>query len=146
MSDNRRDVFMNIGSSLLSITFLLLLFVTFAVLSFVNARGNLSFSQKMADSKQDYYVAVNKAEDVLCEIKSYLHTGQTVDQDLLRSIDPGIVYQNDMVLYQININNEQALAVKLLLTPDNSYKIMQWQVVSTKKWQGEDKLKLMPIL
>lgn len=146
MSDNRRDVFMNIGSSLLSITFLLLLFVTFAILSFVNARGNLSFSQKMADSKQDYHVAVNKAEDVLCEIKSYLHAGQTVDQDLLRSIDPGIVYQNDMVLYSININDKQALAVKLLLKSDNSYDILQWQVISTKKWQNEDTIKLMPIL
>lgn len=146
MSDDRRNLFMSIGSSLLPITFLLLLFVTFAVLSFVNARGNLSFSQKMADSKQNHYVAVNKAEDVLCEIKSYLHAGQTIDQDLLRSIDPSIVYQNDTVLYQININNKQALAVKLLLKPDNSYDILQWQVVSTKKWQGEDKLKLMPIL
>lgn len=146
MSDDRCNLFMSIGSSLLPVTFLLLLFVTFAVLSFVNARSNLSFSQKMADSKQNHYVAVNKAEDVLYEIKSYLHTGQTVDQDLLRSIDPSIVYQNDTVLYQININNKQALAVKLLLKPDNSYDILQWQVVSTKKWQGEDKLKLMPIL
>lgn len=146
MSDDRRNLFMSIGSSLLPITFLLLLFVTFAVLSFVSARGNLSFSQKMADSKQDYYVAVNKAEDVLCEIKLYLHAGQTIDPNLLRFIDPSIVYQNDMIFYQININNKQALTVKLLLKPDNSYDIVQWQVVSTKKWHGEDKLKLMPIL
>ena len=66
MDNNRRQApFVNIGSSLLLVIFLVLCLVTFATLSLSSARSDESFSRRMADRKTEYYEAAGKAEDLL---------------------------------------------------------------------------------
>lgn len=53
MDNNRRQApFVNIGSSLLLVIFLVLCLVTFATLSLSSARSDESFSRRMADRKR----------------------------------------------------------------------------------------------
>ena len=55
MDNNRRQApFVNIGSSLLLVIFLVLCLVTFATLSLSSARSDESFSRRMADRKTEY--------------------------------------------------------------------------------------------
>ena len=63
--DRRQAPFVNVGSSLLLVIFLLLCLITFATLSFSSAQSDESFSQRIAQRKTDYYEACNQAERLL---------------------------------------------------------------------------------
>ncbi len=149
--DKRQAPFVNVGSSLLLVVFLLMCLITFATLSFSSARSDESFSQRIADRKSEYYAASNEAERLLSQIDRLLDVADPADLDFaaIDSLDADIAYDPDAATlsYQVKINDKQALDVVLALeeTDDSHYRIEKWQTVTTRKWESDDKLKLMPI-
>ena len=160
MDNNRRQApFVNIGSSLLLVIFLVLCLVTFATLSLSSARSDESFSRRMADRKTEYYEAAGKAEDLLAQIDQMLEQtaskgGQNSQKTLdFSGISPEIHYDpvNTAVSYQVPINEKQALDVVLALNTGKDtaqsgyYQIEKWQTVNTEKGESDDTLNLMPV-
>ena len=149
--DKRQAPFVNVGSSLLLVVFLLMCLITFATLSFSSARSDESFSQRIADRKSEYYAASNEAERLLSQIDRLLDVADPADLDFaaIDSLDADIAYDPDAATlsYQVKINDKQALDVVLALdeTDDSHFRIEKWQTVTTRKWESDDKLKLMPI-
>ncbi len=152
MNENKRQApFVNVGSSLLLVVFLLMCLITFATLSFSSARSDESFSRRIADRKSEYYAASNEAERLLSQIDRLLDIADPADLDFaaIDSLDADIAYDPDAATlsYQVKINDKQALDVVLALdeTDDSHFRIEKWQTVTTRKWESDDKLKLMPI-
>lgn len=149
--DKRQAPFVNVGSSLLLVVFLLMCLITFATLSFSSARSDESFSQRIADRKSEYYAASNEAERLLSQIDRLLDVADPADLDFaaIDSLDADIAYDPDAATlsYQVKINDKQALDVVLALeeTDGSHFRIEKWQTVTTRKWESDDKLKLMPI-
>lgn len=148
--DRRQAPFVNVGSSLLLVIFLLLCLITFATLSFSSAQGDESFSQRIAQRKTDYYEACNQAERLLKQIDGILTAWEDLedlDFDVIDSIDADITYSPEeaTISYQVPINDKQALAVVLGLDGEGSYQIEKWQTITTQQWESDDTLQLMPI-
>ena len=61
---------LNIGSSLILVTFILLCLVAFAALSFTSANADYELSKQTADKTAAYYNAVNMGERYLADIDS----------------------------------------------------------------------------
>lgn len=160
MDNNRRQApFVNIGSSLLLVIFLVLCLVTFATLSLSSARSDESFSRRMADRKTEYYEAAGQAEDLLAQIDQHLEqTASKGGENRWKTLDftgisPKIHYDSSSaaVSYQVPINDKQALDVVLALNTGEDtaqsgyYRIEKWQTVNTEKWESDDTLNLMPV-
>lgn len=152
MNENKRQApFVNVGSSLLLVVFLLMCLITFATLSFSSARSDESFSQRIADRKTEYYTASNKAERLLAQIDQLLDNADPANLDFaaINSLDADVAYDPDAATlsYPVAINDKQALDVVLVLEEDEDrhYRIERWQTVTTRKWESDDKLELMPI-
>lgn len=160
MDNNRRQApFVNIGSSLLLVIFLVLCLVTFATLSLSSARSDESFSRRMADRKTEYYEAAGQAEDLLAQIDQHLEqTASKGGANRWKALDftgisPKIHYDSSSaaVSYQVPINDKQALDVVLALNTGEDtvqsgyYRIEKWQTVNTEKWESDDTLNLMPV-
>lgn len=165
--DKRQAPFVNIGSSLLLVIFLVLCLVTFATLSLSSARSDYSFSSRAAQRRTDYYQACNVAEDVLAQIDAVLDSAAdgpvNRPQEWLKDLDftqisgaefdavgLEIVYDSkDAALsYQIPINEKQALEVGLVLTAQSDtgyYEIEKWQLVNTGGKKDSQPLQLMPM-
>lgn len=167
--NNRQAPFVNIGSSLLLVIFLVLCLVTFATLSLSSARSDYSFSSRSAERRTEYYQACNLAEDVLAQIDAVLykareHAANAGDgsrdwkKDLdfsqikgteFTEINLEILFdaRDGILSYRIPVNEKQALAVRLALTGDSTgyYRIEQWQLVNTRTRESDQKLQLMPM-
>ena len=146
--------FVNVGSSLLLVTFLVLCLVTFATLSLSSAVSDKSFSERMAKRKTLYYQAVSQAEEILADIDAKLSesdgAGRTFAASNFQSIDSSITYDaGDQILkYQVPVGEGQALFVSLKISPSDtggSYTVLQWQVQNTTAWTEDQPLHLMPI-
>ena len=168
--DKRQAPFVNIGSSLLLVIFLVLCLVTFATLSLSSARSDYSFSSRAAQRRTDYYQACNVAEDVLAQVDAILVKsadrpagGSDESRDWMKNLDFAqingaefdavrlkIMYDPEAAAlsYQIPVNENQALEVRLVLTPDRDegyYEIKKWQLVNTRPREGSQPLQLMPM-
>ncbi len=168
--DKKQAPFVNIGSSLLLVIFLVLCLVTFATLSLSSARSDYSFSSRAAQRRTDYYQACNVAEDVLAQIDAILvkaadspagvsdGSGNWMkDLDFTRidgaefdAVGLEIVYdpEDASLSYQIPVSEKQALEVGLVLTPGSDtgyYKIEKWQLINTGTREGSQPLQLMPM-
>lgn len=64
--------FVNMGTSLLLVVFLVLTLVTFAVLSLSSAKSDYDTNQRMAEHKKQYYEASTKAQVVVSKIDRLL--------------------------------------------------------------------------
>lgn len=163
--DNRQSPFINIGSSLLLVIFLILCLVTFATLSLSSTQSDYSFSVRAAERRTQYYQACNTAEDVLAQIDEILiKTADTSDrsrnwmEDLdftqmngeeFSAVESDIVLDIDdaSLSYQVPVNEKQALEVKLKLAEGSTgyYQIEKWQLINTGRRTDSQTLQLMPI-
>lgn len=146
--------FVNVGSSLLLVTFLVLCLVTFATLSLSGAVSDKSFSERMANRKTRYYAAVNQAEEILAAVDARLAESgvrnESYDAVDFQRIDDSITYDDEeqTLKYQVPVDEGQALFVTLRLSAAEDggrYQILQWQVQNTEPWTDEAPLQLMPI-
>lgn len=140
---------LNVGSSSILVTFVLLCLVTFAALSFVSANADYKLAQKTADRTTYYYAANNKAEVYLLNADSLLSKHYVGCRDIIEyyeGIDP-LFSDNDSINveevdediylnYSVPISNSQEIQVSLRVIYPNSedqdmFEIVKWETVST---------------
>ncbi|MCI8639128.1 MAG: hypothetical protein HFG41_08310 [Coprococcus sp.] len=165
----------NIGTVSLLMIFIVLCMVTFAALSLSSAASDARSGQRIAEHSQDYYAASNEAEEVLASLddvfaKAYAQARTTEDyyQLILEALPSEVQPEQEgeagssdktfsdgrtlIVSYQIEINDSQALKVRVGVFPleelakeDSAsfYKILAWQKVITKTWEGDNSIQLI---
>ena len=69
-----RKLTMNIGIISFMVVFVILCFMTFAILSLVSARSNVNTIQKSIDHNAQYYELSSEGEKTLKTIDDYLYT------------------------------------------------------------------------
>lgn len=145
--DKQQSSFVNIGSSSLLIIFLILSLVTFAILSLSGAKSDYSFSQRLANHKTAYYEASNRAERILGQIDEALAANETLDGQQLEGI--AIQAEEGIITFSVPMEENQALLVELEVndyTKDETYyTIKTWQIISTKAWESDQSIQLLPM-
>lgn len=155
MNKKRRIISgMNVGSSSILVTFVLLCLVTFAALSFVSSNSDHKLSLQASERMQNYYDANRMAEVFLLNIDSQLHflanDCETPEEyydnikdtfsdnnTLTAEVIDGINY----ISYEVVISNTQKLCVNLqIVYPETEtsdpFIIKRWETVST--YSGEE--------
>ena len=161
-TNNSQSSFVHIGSSSLLIIFLILSLVTFAILSLSGAKSDYSFSQKLADHKTAYYEASNQAERILGQVDDTLASCSTscanaasystvVKEALDGQQYESILLETDgqLLTFSVPMEHGQALLEQLEITDytkfDTFYVIKTWQVISTKSWESDQSIQLLPM-
>ncbi|MDO4966740.1 MAG: hypothetical protein Q4E51_08550 [Lachnospiraceae bacterium] len=139
----------NVGSSSILVTFVLLCLVTFAALSFVSANSDYRLSRQSADRMGRYYEANRMAEVYLLNIESQIK--QSVDncsseKEFLDGLDTVFADNNSIeainldgkivLNYSVAITDKQNLEVTLETNyadakDDLPFTITKWQAVSS---------------
>lgn len=163
----------NIGTVSLLMIFIVLCMVTFAALSLSSAAGDARSGQKIAEHSSGYYAASNEAEEILASLddifaKMYTQANTTeeyyqlITEALPSDVHPepeeelsgGILADSPPLTlsYQIEINDSQALLVRIGVVPLEElakkdsfsfYRILSWQKVITKIWEGDNSIQLI---
>ena len=153
----------NIGTISLIMIFIVLCMVTFAALSLSSAASDARLGQKMQAQLTGYYAASNKAEELLAQTDRILADTGSKTADTAEFFARGseenagftTAEETDGQLtlaYQVDINDSQALSVRLAIrspqqikeeSADSYYKILSWQVIHTKDWEGDNTLQLI---
>lgn len=139
---------MNVGSSSILVTFVLLCLVTFAALSFVSAKADYNLAVQTAERITNYYSADTSAEVYLANIDSLLSKlADESDKDTYYNNIEGVFSDNDIysviksgddtfIHYEMKVSDSQCLnvTVKVLYPEDDSdstFCITQWENVTT---------------
>lgn len=136
----------NVGSSSILVTFVLLCLVTFAALAFVSANSDYKLSKQTAERTTRFYEANHMAEVFLLNIESQIRmkfNDSNNESDFYNGIE-GVFADNDSVTVEKLDNNEihlnYSVAIsdkqKLDVTLCTSYNdFMNTDSVSIEKWQ-----------
>lgn len=139
---------MNVGSSSILVTFVLLCLVTFAALSFVSARSDYNLALKTADRITSYYAADNNAEIYLANADSLLsklaasNDEKTFFDKIEDTFADNEMYKvskngNDTFIdYESKVSDTQSLCVTLKVVypknaNDDTFQITRWENVTT---------------
>ena len=146
---------MNIGTSSILVTFVLLCLVTFAALSYMSARSDFRLSRQAADRTTAYYEANRMGEVYLANIEAILvreANGSLNEEEYLSGIADAFSDNTDIsvereggdvyISYQITISKAQDLTVKLrALYPDNNdgrmFDIVKWCTRTNSEYINE---------
>lgn len=140
----------NVGSSSILVTFVLLCLVTFAALAFVSAKTDYSLSKQTADRTTEFYTANHMAEVFLLNIESQIRMAiENCDseEDFYNSVDR-IFSDNNLVnvekqdngnihiSYVISVSDKQQLEIILCTSysdfvANNCVSIEKWQTATT---------------
>ena len=158
-SKNKISMGLNIGSSSILVTFILLCLVTFATLSLVSANADYKLSQKIATRTTAYYSANNQAEQILSDIDSAVKSERDYSTSLADfqnrisnalSSYPMISIGQDtntlMLDYMLAITDTQTLHVTLSIPyagTECTYHIDAWQVENTDSWDADNTITLV---
>lgn len=170
MKKNKQQTsFVNIGTSLLLVIFLVLTLVTFAVLSLTSARSDYNLSTRLASHKTEYYKASETAETIVDEIdrilkelskkngadlaayraEAELTLQQTVLEDTSLRWDSDTDTDTPTLSFTVPMSESQALEVVLRITDytncETYYTIHSWNVISTDTWEGDQSIQLLPM-
>ncbi len=130
----------NVGTSSILVTFVLLCLVTFAALSYLSANSDYRLSRQTADRTTAYYTANAEAERTLHEIQKALATGISPDAEAFdqrmaqlsvavdRSADPF------SLRFNVPVNPQQNLHVCLALSEDGALAITEWKTENADTW------------
>ncbi len=148
----------NIGTSSILVTFVLLALVTFAALSYMSARSDYVLSKEAADRTASYYDANRMAEIYLANIEAllskHLDTASN-EKDYINGID-ALFSDNDkidvsdtsdggkMLSYTIAVTSGQNLNVSLRVhypdaDDDSLFKVDKWTTNVNREWLNEVK-------
>lgn len=149
MKEKKRTISpgMNVGSSSILVTFVLLCLVTFAALSFVSARADYNLAVQTSERIIKYYANNSTAEIYLANIDSQLlKLAETADKTAYFDKIEAVFSDNDIytitktdddvfIHYDIEISDTQTLnvTVKALYPTENdgsAIKITQWENVT----------------
>ncbi|MCR5301083.1 MAG: hypothetical protein K6E49_01435 [Lachnospiraceae bacterium] len=148
----------NIGTSSILVTFVLLALVTFAALSYMSARSDYVLSKEAADRMASYYDANRMAEIYLANIESLLskHMRNTENEKeyydgveaLFSDNDNIVVSENEdgkkILSYSVAVTNGQNLNVVLsvcypTVQDDRLFRIDKWTTNVNRQWLEEVK-------
>ncbi|MCR5831571.1 MAG: hypothetical protein K6G67_05435 [Lachnospiraceae bacterium] len=168
--DRKHSGGINIGTSSILVTFVLLALVTFAALSYMSARSDYVLSKEAADRTASYYDANRMAEIYLANIEALLskHLDRSSSEEEYISGVDALFADNDKILceeredgvktlsYTIAVTNGQNLNVTLLVhypdvNDDSLFKVDKWTTNVNREWlekvkdgaQGESGTKLL---
>ena len=148
----------NIGTSFLLITFIILCMIIFSVLSLSSALKDVQYSKKNAARTAAYYEANNQAEQQLASIDAVLHESDTFKACLeqLEANDDLILYTDSTMAqatltYIVSIDENEALQVILTLHSNEAsdsettigYTVTAWNTISTVDWNGNQSLPVL---
>ncbi len=119
--NKQNRVSIGIGLSTLLMIFTVLILTIFATLSYLQAKRNLSETDKIISSSVEYYDADYKASEIFTELKDHLD-----DLDYMQ--ENNISFSNNEYYYSVKINDEKSLDVVLTRTNDELV-ITTWQEV-----------------
>lgn len=139
----------NVGSSSILVTFVLLCLVTFAALSFVSANSDYRLSKQTAERVNRYYEANHMAEVYLLNIESqikYSVNACSSEEEFLKGLNNvfadnssiEVKSSNDKVIlnYSVVVSDKQNLEVTLETSYADAkdsipFTITKWQTVSS---------------
>ena len=156
--DKKHSGGINIGTSSILVTFVLLALVTFAALSYMSARSDYVLSKEAADRTASYYDANRMAEIYLANIEALLskHLASSSDrQEYFDGVDD-VFADNEKIevadgknggktlSYSVAVTNGQNLNVSLSVhypdtTDDSLFKIDKWTTDVNREWIEEIK-------
>lgn len=116
-NDKRIISGMNVGSSSILVTFVLLCLVTFAALSYVSANSDYKLSLETSNRSKAYYEANTKAELKLAEIEETLSKNKknfTSKKDYFSAIDS--LFRNDESVICYNIDSDVFLSYNVQIS------------------------------
>ena len=148
----------NIGTSSILVTFVLLALVTFAALSYMSARSDYILSKEAADRIARYYDANRMAEIYLADIEALLSKHMRTSEDEQAYYDgiDALFSDNDNIVvtegengskklsYTVAVTSGQNLNVTLsvrypTITDDSLFKIDKWTTNVNRQWLEEVK-------
>jgi hypothetical protein len=125
-----------IGGPSLLMAFILLCLTIFASISFMSANRDYKLSQKTAETLTQYYVADNKAEEILAEIDSSLKKNEIIEDIENHLKDYNAIITNDgnivNVEYAVTVKDKMVLAVDARFTAEEKIEILGWKVVNNR--------------
>ena len=148
----------NIGTSSILVTFVLLALVTFAALSYISARSDWVLSKEAADRTASYYDANRMAEIYLANIEALLSKqldSSKSEKEYIDGID-ALFADNEkievtdgedgkkLMSYTIAVTNGQNLNVTLsahypTVSDDSLFKVDKWTTNVNREWLEEVK-------
>ena len=108
---------MNVGSSSILVTFVLLCLVTFAALSYVSANSDYKLSLETSNRAKAYYEANSKAELKLAEIEDILSKHKNTSSsknEFFNGMNP--LFCNDELVECKNIDSEIFLSYSIAIS------------------------------
>jgi len=125
-----------VGGPSLLMAFILLCLTIFASIAFMSANRDYKLSQKTAETLTQYYVADNRAEEILAEINSSLKKNEIIknietnlkDYDATITKDGNTIY----VSYAVTVKMEMVLAVDACFKEEDKVEILGWKVVNNR--------------
>ena len=158
MEDKKHSGGINIGTSSILVTFVLLALVTFAALSYMSARSDYVLSKEAADRTASYYDANRMAEIYLANIEALLskHLASVSDRQSYYDGIDGLFSDNEKIevtdgengtkklSYSVAVTSGQNLNVSLTvhypdMTDDSLFKIDKWTTDINRQWLEEVK-------
>ena len=122
-----------VGGSSLLMAFILMCLTIFACISFMAASRDYKLSQKTAESLTQYYVADNKAEEILAEIDGSLKNNHAIEdiENNLKDYNTIITKEGNTIniSYDVAIKDQMELAVKARVK-EGKIEILGWKVVN----------------
>lgn len=162
---NSRRMFLSAGISSVMLVFILLLMITFAVLSLSSSHADLQFARKLADRTSDYYEAETKANARLAEIDEvlikqyqassgpeefYKKAGEALKElegIEIKRTEEGEAKELKAAFYVAIQEKEQLSVVIAAAWPeqesDSFYRIIQWKTEQTGEWEADQKLPVL---
>lgn len=155
----------NIGSVSLLMIFIVLCMVTFAALALSTASANYRSAKRLSEHTTEYYNAYSLAEEKLAAIdkiladsyqnssdsQTYYHLAKASASEI-KGITVSEEDSDTLISYQTNINNTQAISVRLRILypqtddgPGRFYEIAAWQKIHTKEWKGDNSVNLIKL-
>ncbi len=151
--DRKQSGGINIGTSSILVTFVLLALVTFAALSYMSARSDYVLSKEAADRTASYYDANRMAEIYLANIEGLLAKHNSTcagEEEYMAGIDR--VFEDNenievsegadgskILSYSVAVTSGQNLNVSLTvhypdINDDSLFKIDKWTTNVNREW------------
>lgn len=121
---------LNVGTSLVLVTIVLLLIITFATLSYVSAKTDLDLTMNALEEEERYNQASNKAQCMAADINEQLINGQY----------DGYIDERGNISYSVDIDESRVLYVELHVEEgtDKVTTITSWSVEKTLSDDADD--------
>jgi biopolymer transport protein ExbD len=131
------------GVTSLIATLVILVLVIFAALTLTTARADLNLSEKTARTTSEYYAADATAEEKTAEVTRAARSGAGWSDKLGEGYAVTEEGGVSSVAFEVPIDENRALSVRLRVTADGDVGRELWQVRQTGEWTGEYDMRLM---